>query len=93
MSSLPTGREEPPLSLFNYGRDTLAIMIHLISGESQLVKGFDLDYIPLGVKVRVVDDPGDIGDGRRPVTVRVVEGTHEGQVGTVRRRDLRPAPH
>ena len=54
-----------------------------------------VEFVPVGTKVRVVDDPEGAehpDHGGRNIHVRVLEGRHADRVGRIDRKNLRPAP-
>jgi hypothetical protein len=63
--------------------------------EGRGVAGMTLDFLPLGTKVRVIEDTEKDPDlegheGERDVAVVPLEGEYKGVAGKIARKDLRP---
>jgi hypothetical protein len=53
--------------------------------------GRDYDHVPLGTKVRVIEDtPGPDNDGKRMVKVTLLDGAYTGKTAEIRREKIRP---
>jgi hypothetical protein len=62
-------------------------------GEGEGPFGRDYDYVDVGTKVRILEDaPGPDQDGKRLVTVMVLDDFYAGKTAKVRREKLRLLP-
>lgn len=90
---------DPELRRLKTGQEALAFDKHEakvpMSGipQSKGVAGFDIGFVLVGTKLRVIEDAGnDLEEfpGQRKVDVVPLEGEFEGVAGKIYRKNLRP---
>lgn len=76
-----------------YHKNESKVSIHGIPKERGVAGAMDLNFIPVGTKLRVIEDAErdwEATGGQRTVRVVPLEGELEGVSGHLRREELRP---
>lgn len=86
-------RLETGVEVLAYHKNESKVSIHGIPKERGVAGTMDLNFIPVGTKLRVIEDAGrewESTGGRRTVRVMPLEGELEGVSGNMPREELRP---
>lgn len=86
-------RLETGVEVLAYHKNEEKVSIHGIPKERGVAGAMDLNFIPVGTKLRVIEDADrewESTGGRRTVRVMPLEGELEGVSGDMPREELRP---